>query len=80
MFDGAFRLPSESRIDGRLVGGAVLFGIGWGLIGLCPGPAVAALAFARIEPVYFVIAMLVGMFIVRSLPSGGAKTVAAGEA
>ena len=38
-----FALPSKSTLDGRLLGGAALFGVGWGLSGFCPGPAVAAL-------------------------------------
>ena len=47
---------------------AVLFGVGWGLVGLCPGPAVSGLALGRYEIVVFVIAMLVGMLIQRFGP------------
>lgn len=55
-----WHLPTQSKIDARLVVGSILFGIGWGLVGYCPGPALAALAFGRIETVYFVGAMLAG--------------------
>ena len=47
-------------IDGRLITGAVLFGLGWGLAGYCPGPAVAALASGAEEPVFFLVALLGG--------------------
>jgi uncharacterized membrane protein YedE/YeeE len=50
-------------VDAPLVGGAAIFGIGWGLVGLCPGPALAGLALWRWEPVVFVAAMLAGMFL-----------------
>lgn len=60
-----FSLPTRSSLDGRLLGGAALFGVGWGLVGFCPGPAVAALAPALstgLTPVFaFVGAMLAGM-------------------
>lgn len=59
----AFRVPTRRDIDGRLVAGAVLFGAGWGLVGLCPGPAISGLALGRHEIVVFVAAMLVGMLI-----------------
>lgn len=62
-FAESFRLPTRSDIDTRLVTGALLFGVGWGLVGLCPGPAWASLAYLRIEVVYFVVAMLAGMLV-----------------
>lgn len=58
---GAFDAPAARRIDRRLVGGSVLFGIGWGLVGLCPGPALAGLAVAPSGVALFVAAMLAGM-------------------
>ena len=61
LFAAAFDPPSARDIDRNLVFGAVLFGIGWGLVGLCPGPALAALAIAPAEVALFVAAMLVGM-------------------
>ncbi len=61
MLGQAMRLPSERRIDKRLVGGSVLFGIGWGTAGFCPGPALTALGMGEIKAVIFVMAMLGGM-------------------
>lgn len=56
-----FALPTRSSLDARLLGGAALFGIGWGLAGFCPGPAVAALV-TGLTPVFaFVAAMITGM-------------------
>ncbi|HXV24873.1 MAG TPA: DUF6691 family protein [Alphaproteobacteria bacterium] len=63
--DMSMRWPTTTAIDGRLVGGAALFGLGWGLVGLCPGPAVASLGIAPQRTILFVIAMLVGMALAR---------------
>lgn len=57
------KLPSARHIDRRLVGGGLLFGIGWGVAGFCPGPAVVALGMGEAKAVIFVMAMLVGMGI-----------------
>ncbi len=58
-----FALPTKSALDGRLLGGAALFGVGWGLSGFCPGPAVAALV-TGLTPVFaFVAAMVAGMVL-----------------
>jgi uncharacterized protein len=57
----AFDMPSKAAIDARLIGGSALFGLGWGLTGFCPGPAIASLIFGHIESVIFVVAMSVGM-------------------
>ena len=61
------RLPSATVIDTRLVAGGVLFGIGWGLAGYCPGPALAALLTGGLKPLVFVIALLAGMGIYEAL-------------
>lgn len=61
IFADSFRIPTRRDVDGRLVTGAVIFGIGWGLVGFCPGPAVSALALGRYEVLVFVLAMLAGM-------------------
>jgi uncharacterized protein len=58
-----FSPPAANRIDRRLAAGAVLFGIGWGLVGYCPGPALASIGFAGGRTLLFVAAMLVGMAI-----------------
>ena len=63
LFADVFRLPTKTDIDGRLIGGAALFGIGWGLVGLCPGPAIGSLAYLDIDILYFGVAMLAGMFV-----------------
>lgn len=57
------RLPTARQIDKRLVLGGLTFGIGWGLAGYCPGPALASLAQGGAKPIIFVIAMLAGMAI-----------------
>ena len=57
----AFAGPTKTRVDAQLVGGAVLFGIGWGLVGYCPGPALASLGFGNWRTLLFTAAMLVGM-------------------
>ena len=64
-FDVRFYIPAHGRVDRALVGGAVLFGLGWGLVGLCPGPAIAALTTGRWEAALFVAAMLAGMILYR---------------
>ena len=61
LLDAQFHLGAATRIDARLIVGALVFGVGWGLVGYCPGPALTALAFGRIETAIFVIAMIGGM-------------------
>lgn len=60
-----FHIPSNRAIDRPLVAGAVLFGLGWGLVGLCPGPAIAFLVTGRWEAALFAASMLAGMFAFR---------------
>jgi len=57
----AMALPAVRRIDRRLVGGSLLFGVGWGLAGFCPGPALVALGMGLPKAAVFVVAMLAGM-------------------
>ena len=64
-FAGSFNLPKANDIDGRLIGGAALFGAGWGLAGFCPGPAVASLIFGHAESYLFVAAMAGGILAAR---------------
>lgn len=68
-----FALPNVRDLDPRLIGGAALFGIGWGIAGLCPGPAIADLAIAPAPAAIFVVAMLGGMILHRLLPAAPAK-------
>ena len=58
-----FSLPTKQSLDLRLIGGAVLFGIGWGLSGYCPGPAVVSLLYGYKSTIVFCLAMLAGMSI-----------------
>lgn len=58
-----FALPPTRRIDARLAVGALLFGVGWGVAGLCPGPAIANLALNPLAVLPFVLAMLAGMLL-----------------
>jgi uncharacterized membrane protein YedE/YeeE len=57
----AFHLPTKSEIDTPLVAGAAIFGIGWGLAGFCPGPAIVSLGIGASGTLVFVLFMLVGM-------------------
>ena len=58
--------PTARQVDGPLVTGAVLFGIGWGLVGLCPGPAIENLATGSVRVLVFVVAMVAGMLLQRA--------------
>lgn len=64
-FADAFALPTAKDLDWRLIGGAVLFGIGWGVAGLCPGPGFAALALAPAQAVLFLAGLIGGMVLFR---------------
>jgi uncharacterized membrane protein YedE/YeeE len=55
------KLPAAREIDRRLIGGSVLFGIGWGIAGFCPGPGLVALGMGELKAFVFVVAMLAGM-------------------
>jgi hypothetical protein len=70
-FGDGFALPDRSDITPRLVGGSALFGIGWAIAGLCPGPGFAALAIAPASAAIFVTAMLGGMLLVRLVEGQG---------
>jgi hypothetical protein len=67
VLDGHFHLPASSVIDARLLTGAALFGVGWGIAGYCPGPAVASLAFANPEALWLLPALLLGAGLQRWL-------------
>lgn len=71
-----FFLPTKTDLDPQLLGGAVLFGIGWGIAGLCPGPAIANLVRGVPEVLAFVAAMVVGMWLrdrVAAMSAGNAS-------
>lgn len=67
LLESHFDWPSKTDIDRPLVMGAVLFGVGWGLIGLCPGPAIAGLGTGLLPVLLFVLAMLVGMLVAKAI-------------
>ena len=60
---GAMRMPTSDMIDKRLVIGSLLFGVGWGMAGFCPGPALTSMGTGNPKAVIFVIAMIAGMAI-----------------
>ncbi len=68
VFDVKFHLPSRTDLDARLLTGAAIFGIGWGLGGFCPGPALTALPLAATGTISFVPAMFLGMWLAGQAP------------
>lgn len=67
LLGGAMQLPTRRDLDARLVGGSLLFGVGWGIAGICPGPALAVLLTGHWQAALFVAAMLAGMLIFTAL-------------
>lgn len=67
IFDTKFHVPTRTDIDKRLIVGPALFGIGWGLAGFCPGPALTAIGLGAPGTLIFVPSMLAGMWIARLL-------------
>lgn len=61
------QLPTSTVVDRRLVGGSLLFGIGWGLAGLCPGPALVVAGTGNLQALVFVAAMVAGMAVFERL-------------
>lgn len=61
VFESHFRLPTRTEIDGRLLAGSAIFGVGWGLGGICPGPAITAITQGGVGILIFLGAMAVGM-------------------
>ena len=68
LFGEKFSLPDRSDLDPQLLAGSALFGVGWGIAGLCPGPAIASLALSPGAVLPFVTAMLAGMALHRAWP------------
>ena len=64
-----FYLPEKKSLDRQLLAGAIIFGIGWGLIGYCPGPAITALGFLKLEPIVVVVSIIIGSFVCDFLPA-----------
>ncbi|WP_054309575.1 YeeE/YedE family protein [Mesorhizobium sp. 1M-11] len=61
LFDDKLHLPTSTRIDPSLIVGSAIFGVGWGLAGFCPGPAIAAVSLGLIPALIVTLAMLIGM-------------------
>jgi len=78
VFEATFDLPSRDDIDGRLVIGSVLFGLGWGLVGYCPGPALVGVGGGITGALWFSIAMVGGMALWR-MAEGILDSRAAGQ-
>ena len=75
LFADAFRLPTAKEIDRRVIIGPAIFGVGWGLSGFCPGPAITSLPLLAKGTLVFVAAMLAGMALTRlALQWAGART------
>jgi uncharacterized membrane protein YedE/YeeE len=60
-FGQQIKLPKSSKIDHRLITGSLIFGVGWGLAGYCPGPALTSVLLGGYQPLIFAISMLIGM-------------------
>jgi uncharacterized membrane protein YedE/YeeE len=67
LLGGTMQMPTRRDLDARLVLGSLLFGVGWGIAGICPGPALAVLLSGHWQPLLFVAAMLAGMLIFAAL-------------
>lgn len=65
LFGNSFQLPSKQELDVKLLGGAALFGIGWGLSGYCPGPAIASVGGLSLPLFAMLVAMVVGWFLAK---------------
>ena len=78
LFDAAFHEPEFKRIDTPLVAGAALFGVGWGMSGICPGPAISLVAFWPDHLLIFLLALFVGSYAGAFIvPSGRSRRLAA---
>jgi uncharacterized membrane protein YedE/YeeE len=73
LFDSRFHLPTRKDIDARLVLGAVVFGIGWGLAGFCPGPGIVAAASGSLAAIVFIVGMTAGMKVEHLLSRARAR-------
>ncbi len=62
-----FEIPKRTDIDSSLLVGSALFGIGWGMVGFCPAPAIVSLAFGNLQTLLFIVTMLIGMYLVKNI-------------
>jgi len=77
VFADRFQVPGNRKIDTRLAVGAILFGMGWGLVGLCPGPAIAAITFGGPALYLFLASMAAGMVLFELIERFGGRPASA---
>jgi len=63
IFSSSFSISNKKEIDKELIFGSILFGAGWGLVGLCPGPAITSIALLNMSSAIFVISMFIGFYL-----------------
>jgi hypothetical protein len=63
IFSSSFSISNKKEIDKKLIFGSILFGAGWGLVGLCPGPAITSIALLNASSAIFVVSMFIGFYI-----------------
>ena len=63
IFSSSFSISNKKEIDKKLIFGSILFGAGWGLVGLCPGPAITSIALLNTSSAIFVVSMFIGFYI-----------------
>ena len=63
IFSSSFSISNKKEIDKELIFGSILFGAGWGLVGLCPGPAITSIALLNVSSAFFVVSMFIGFYI-----------------
>lgn len=80
IYEPRFQLPTARVIDARLLGGAALFGVGWGMSGFCPGASLPALGTGRVEVAAFTVALVLGISAARGLMRIHAERMAAATA
>jgi uncharacterized membrane protein YedE/YeeE len=73
VFGGAIHMPGAAHVDARLVLGSVIFGVGWGLVGYCPGPALTSLGVGGWPTLLFVASMIAGMTVYEAFERIGAR-------
>lgn len=73
IFEGSFGVPTNRKIDARLIGGSALFGVGWGIAGFCPGGALPALGTGRWEVFAFTAALIAGIVLAKLIQSIGTE-------
>jgi uncharacterized membrane protein YedE/YeeE len=76
ILESQFSLPQATSIDARLIGGAALFGVGWGIAGFCPGGAIPALSLFNLDTVIFLLSMVAGMLLARGWNTNWFRRVA----